>query len=285
MAKWIKKYQQLLIVSCLILLCVVGISWWLYGLFYVSTDDAYINANVVQIGARVSGQVNQVNIVNNQYVKQGDVLFTLDPATYMAILEKDQSVVLAADAKQMIEQITADRTLKLVSQHAASKQEGDIALANLKSAAANKSIAIATEKTSELNLQYTKIIAPTNGWVTNVRLRTGDLVIANQPLFALVSDGYFWVDANFRETDIHRIKVGQVVKIKVDMYPNHFFKGIVESIQSGSGAVFSLLPPENATGNWVKVTQRVPVHIGILNPDPKLPLRIGTSATVTVYTK
>lgn len=285
MAKWIKKYQQHLIISCLILLCIVGVGWWLYGLFYVTTDDAYVNANVIYIGARVNGQVNQVNMVNNQYVKRGEVLFTLDPAMYMAILEKDQSAVLAADAKEMIEQITADRTLKLVSQHAASKQDGDIALANLKSATANKSIAMATEKTSELNLQYTKIIAPTNGWVTNVRLRPGDLVTVNQPLFALVSDKYFWIDANFRETDIDRIKVGQLVKVKVDMYPNHSFNGMVESIQSGSGTVFSLLPPENATGNWVKVTQRIPVRIRVLNPDPRWLLRIGTSATVTVYTK
>jgi len=283
MLDFIKKFQKPFIIGCIVLLCLGSIVWWIYGLFYVSTDDAYVNANVIQIGSRVSGQVSELNIVDNQYVKQGDVLFTIDPAVYASIAERDQAAIVAADAKQTIEQVTADRVLALVRQHAASKQDGDIAMANLKSAIAEKAIATATAAASQLNLQYTKVIAPANGWVTNVTLRVGELVTANQPLFALVSDKYFWIDANFRETNIHKVKIGADADIKVDMYPNHLFKGKVESIRSGSGNAFSLLPPENATGNWVKVTQRVPVRIRVLNLDPKFPLRIGTSATVTVH--
>jgi len=284
MFNFIKQFQKSILIGAIVLILAVGVIWWIYGLFHVSTDDAYVNANIIQISPRVSGQVNGLSIVNNQYVKKGDVLFTLDPAMYSATLQHDQSAILVADAKQSIAQITADRTLALVKQRAASKQEGDIALANLKSAIAERAITVATETMAQLNLQYTRITAPSDGWVTNVTLRIGNLVTANMPLFALISDGYFWVDANFRETDINRIKAGQKADVVVDMYPNHHFHGVVESIQGGSGTAFSLLPPENATGNWVKVTQRVPVRIRILNPDAKFPLRIGTSATVTINT-
>jgi membrane fusion protein (multidrug efflux system) len=113
-------------------------------------------------------------------------------------------------------------------------------------------------------------------------LRVGDSVMANQPLFALVSEQKFWVDANFKEDQLENIEIDQKADIKVDMYPNHHFVGIVESFSSGTGNAFSLLPPENATGNWVKVTQRVPVRIKIINYDPKYPLRVGTSATVSI---
>jgi membrane fusion protein, multidrug efflux system len=108
------------------------------------------------------------------------------------------------------------------------------------------------------------------------------VITAYQPIFALISDESFWADTNFKETEMEKIRPGQAAKIEVDMYPGHVFNGVVESISGGAGAAFSLLPPQNATGNWVKVTQRVPVRIQILNPDPRYPLRIGTSALVTV---
>ena len=135
---------------------------------------------------------------------------------------------------------------------------------------------------AELNLSYTKVYAPTDGYVTNLSLQPGTSVIAGQPQFAFVESGEYWVDANFKETDFEHIRAGQKAKVVVDMYPDHPFHGVVESLSSGSGAVFSLLPPQNATGNWVKVTQRVPVRVRILDTDPRQPLRIGTTATVTI---
>ena len=137
---------------------------------------------------------------------------------------------------------------------------------------------------ARLNLQYTYVTAPTSGWVTRMSLRPGNMVQSGTPLFALISDAQFWVDANFKETDLQSIRPGQPAVIHVDMYPDHRFRGIVESISGGSGAAFSLLPPQNATGNWVKVTQRVPVRVRILDPSRGYPLRVGTSATVTVDT-
>ncbi|MGI8725651.1 MAG: efflux RND transporter periplasmic adaptor subunit [Methyloceanibacter sp.] len=131
----------------------------------------------------------------------------------------------------------------------------------------------------------THVTAPATGWVTNASLRPGTVVQAGTPVFAVVEDGNWWVDANFKETDLSRIRQGQPATIALDMYPGVKLEGVVESISAGSGASFSVLPPENATGNWVKVTQRFPVRIKVTSQaDPEKPLRMGSSATVTIDT-
>ena len=131
----------------------------------------------------------------------------------------------------------------------------------------------------------THVTAPTAGWVSSVKLRPGTVIQAGTPVFAIIEDGEWWVDANFKETDLARIKPGQEATIHLDMYPGAKLAGIVESISAGSGAVFSVLPPENATGNWVKVTQRFPVRINITSePDPDRPLRMGATAKVRIDT-
>lgn len=138
---------------------------------------------------------------------------------------------------------------------------------------------------AKLNLQYTQVFAPAGGKLAQFQLREGQTVTAYQSLFTLVDDHTWWAMANMKETDLQRIRVGQPVKINVDMYPSHRFKGIVKSISAGSGSSFDLLPPENATGNWVKVTQRIPVRIQITNPSAHFPLRIGSSCSVSIDTK
>lgn len=131
----------------------------------------------------------------------------------------------------------------------------------------------------------TYVTAPRGGWISKINLRPGSIVQAGTPALALVEDGNWWVEANFKETDLGRIKPGQAATIRLDMYPGTTLDGVVEGISAGSGAAFSVLPPENATGNWVKVTQRFPVRIEIKSPpDPGQPLRLGASATVTIDT-
>jgi len=131
----------------------------------------------------------------------------------------------------------------------------------------------------------THVTAATSGWVSKNNLRPGSVVQAGTPALALVEDGNWWVDANFKETDLGRVKSGQKATIKLDLYPGTTLEGVVESISAGSGASFSVLPPENATGNWVKVTQRFPVRIKITStPDADKPLRLGASATVKIDT-
>jgi membrane fusion protein (multidrug efflux system) len=131
----------------------------------------------------------------------------------------------------------------------------------------------------------THVVSPGDGWVAKVRVRPGAVMQAGTPAFPLIESGDWWVDANFKETDLARIKPGQPASIKLDMYPGYKISGTVESISPGSGAIFSVLPPENATGNWVKITQRFPVRLKITSAhDPKRPLRVGATATVTVDT-
>jgi membrane fusion protein (multidrug efflux system) len=138
--------------------------------------------------------------------------------------------------------------------------------------------------TAKLNQSYTRIVAPEAGWVTQKSVEPGQYVQAGQNMFALVPKEV-WVTANFKEDQIRRMYPGQVVEIAVDALHGQKFRGHIESIQAGSGARFSLLPPENATGNYVKVIQRVPVKILFdesLNTDGRLPLGPGESVVPTV---
>jgi membrane fusion protein (multidrug efflux system) len=137
---------------------------------------------------------------------------------------------------------------------------------------------------ARMDLSHTRITAPASGVLGAISVRPGDIVAAGQQMFPLVEDSSIWVDANYKETELHCIKPGQPATVSVDMYPDRTFRGTVESLSPASGVAFALLPPENATGNWVKVTQRFPVRVRILDPDPATPLRIGASSVVTIDT-
>jgi membrane fusion protein (multidrug efflux system) len=138
-------------------------------------------------------------------------------------------------------------------------------------------------RTAQLNYGYTKIPAPSEGYVTKKSVEVGNQIGAGQPLMAVVPLNDIWVTANYKETQLEKVRPGQNVEIKVDSYPGEKLKGTVQSIMSGSGAVFSLFPPENATGNFVKVVQRVPVKIVLdKDADRQHILRVGMSVEPTV---
>lgn len=202
------------------------------------------------------------------------------------------------------------RTIAMVKQHLSSTASGDKATSDLQvaqaalaaakselveakeklgqSGDANAQIQIAKDAVDQanLNLKYTRVVSPGNGYIAQLTLRKGQVVTSYQPLFVLIEDHSWWVDANYKETDLERVQPGQSVTVHVDMYPHHPFKGIVTNISQSSGNSFSVLPSENASGNWVKVTQRFPVKIHVINSDPeKYPLRLGASCTVTINTK
>ena len=139
---------------------------------------------------------------------------------------------------------------------------------------------------AELNLSYTEIHAPENGIVTKVeQLQVGDYVNAGTPLFSLMSTDHVWVEANFKETELTHMRPGQQATVEVDTYPDIVFDAKVESLSPGTGLTFSLLPAENATGNWVKVVQRLPVRLSLKRLDGNAPLHAGLSATVEVDTR
>ncbi len=173
-------------------------------------------------------------------------------------------------------------------QHAKIAVETQKAIIKQSEAAKPSQLSIANEREAalraeELNFEYTKIRAPSDGYVTKKSVETGNQIEAGQPLMAIVPLDDIWIIANYKETQLEKVRPGQKVKIKVDTYPGKVFRGKVDSIMAGTGAVFSLFPPENATGSYVKVVQRIPVKILLdEDTDPEHILRIGMSIVPTI---
>ena len=156
---------------------------------------------------------------------------------------------------------------------------------NLAALKARRLETLAQLQMAELNLSYCSIKAPLSGYVAQRRIQVGDRIEPGQTLLNVVPLKEVYVEANFKETQLQDVRIGQRAEIKADMYPGHTYEGNVAGIRAGSGAAFSLLPPENATGNWVKVVQRIPVRIELVNPSPpEYPLRVGASLDVTIFT-
>lgn len=213
---------------------------------------------------------NQAQLIDTQ--KTYDRTMALVKKGYMSKSSADDMTSQLTVAKQAV--IAAQDQLAESKSKLGKAGNGDAQLKAAKTAVSQ----------AELNLQYTKIYAPASGKLAQFTLQSGQTVTAYQSLFSLVENDTWWAEANMKETDLQRVHPGQSAMIYLDMYPSHPFIGKVESIAAGSGESFSLLPPENATGNWVKVTQRFPVRIKITHTHSKFPLRIGASCTVVINT-
>lgn len=220
-----------------------------------------------------------------------------------AVAEVHHREVLLANAR-----LKAERTRDLIKKGYVSREGVDDAEAQYQSAAADLQVAQAQAdaarrqlgKPGDSNdrvvaakaavdraqwaLDNTRATAACTGQVAMLGLQPGSVVHADTDLFVVVCDTHFWVDANYKETELARIRRGQAADITVDMYPGHHFHGTVESVNAAAGSAFSLLPPQNASGNWVKVAQRVPIRVRIDDNDAAFPLRVGTSATVDIDT-
>lgn len=249
-----------------------------------STDDAYVQANTINVAAQVTGPVANIYVKDHQAVSKDQLLFTVDPLPFQIAVDKATAALAAQQAAYLLAEQNAKRILQLVKMAQASKAAGDQAQSQLDSAKAELAADQSQLDQAKLNLQHTSVTAPDAGVVTQFVLQPGNNVVANTTLFMIVKQDHFWVDANFKETQVARIKPGQKVSIVLDMFPKHVFRGTVDAVSSASGSVFSIMPPENASGNWVKVTQRFPVKILIQNPDPAFPLRAGATATTTIDT-
>ncbi|MHA3916555.1 HlyD family secretion protein [Halovulum sp. GXIMD14793] len=319
-----QKFKYLSIVVLVVAIAGGLIGYWRHETLYPSTQDAYIQAAVINIAPEVTGKVVAIHVSDNQRVSSGDPLFDLDDTVYKNALAQAKAQVEAAEnaRESFRQQISAsaaavesarvtleatvaqgNRIKQLFDDDNASQAALDNArtteasarsalhaaeasLARARSAAVSNEDTLvsarAAQNTAELNLDHTKITAPFDGWIANFSLREGTIVTAYTPLFAMVDNSEWWVEANFKETDLTRIKDGQPVAISVDLLPNVALTGIVESIRRGSGSTFALLPTENASGNWIKVTQRFTTRIALDESHPDL--RVGASSTVTVDT-
>ena len=228
----------------------------------VSQQSAAVAATEAQLAQRRAEAVNARGTYNrNEQLMRSGFLSPQAMETFRSQMQSADAAVKAAEA---------------------TVQQARSALGQTGDQNANVLAAEAAVKQAELDLARTHVTSPTNGVIANLTLQPGNTVQPGVPLFVVIDDSEYWVDANFKETQLKTLHVGQEAEIKTDMYPDRIFKGVVQSLSGGSGAAFSLLPPQNATGNWVKVTQRVPVRVKVLDPDPNHPLRIGTTASVKV---
>jgi len=268
-------------------LTIAGIGYGAFTMFHSftheTTDDAFIDVHFVSVAPKIAGRVSVVHVDDNQLVKKGDVLVEIDPRDFQVALAQAKAN-LAKDKATQIQAATAEkRAVDLFGRNVISTQDRDSSVASSQSTKAAVEADEAAVEQAELNLSYAKIKAPINGYVTKEAVAIGDYLQVGQALMSLVPPRV-WVIANFKETQLRTMQPGQPVNISVDAYPNLDLRGRLDSIQAGSGAAFTLLPPENATGNYVKVVQRVPVKI-VLDDQQNLQRVLGPGMSVvpTVY--
>jgi membrane fusion protein, multidrug efflux system len=271
------------IVAVVVLL--IGVIWYVATAGVETTDDAFVDAHIIPISCKVSGLVEKVYVDDNQAVKAGDPIVDIDPRDYKAEVDQEQAKVNAAAADARRAAADAKRYQDIFQRDEISRQQLD----NAQAAAATTQAALAQQgaalERAKLNLAYAKITAPESGRITKKSVESGSYIQVGQNLLSIVPD-QVWITANFKETQLTHMHSGQKVRIKVDTYPGKVFEGHVESLQSGTGERFSTMPAENATGNFVKVVQRIPVKILIDSPmDPNHRLLPGMSAEPKVYVK
>ena len=284
----IAAYRYL--VTLIVVAVAGGVAWLLYQKYVTDpwTRDCQVRANVVGIAPRVSGPIIDIPVHDNQEVKTGDLLFELDPADYKTALDSAKASVANGEANLVQKQQDLDREADLFQRRVTSKQEFQNAQNALASAKAQLDAAQANLKQSELNLGYTKVYAPVDGYLTNVNTSPGAYVHTGDQLLALVDSSTFWIAAYFKETQLLSIKPGRTVKITLMGYHDEPFEGKVDSVawgifvQDGSGGTSTgLLAAVNQTVDWVRLPQRFPVRVQIIGKPP-IPLRIGQTVTVAV---
>jgi membrane fusion protein (multidrug efflux system) len=307
---------------------------FLTGGRYVETDNAYVQQAKVSLSSDVAGRIISVAVSENQLVKQGDILFALDPEPYRIALEQADAAL--ASAKVNVEQLrvglevakaklnSAETTLAIrqkewerqsnlrtqgvsaesalddadlalkTAQSTVSLEQQDVANA-IAALGGNPEIktedhpavraAQAARDNAARNLEKTTVVAPSDGIISQVgSLNPGQFIATGTTIATLVSTASTWVEANFKETQLAGITAGMPAEVTVDAFPGVKLKGHIDAIGAGTGAEFALIPAQNATGNWVKVVQRIGVHITLDETTDK-PLRTGMSAVVSVDTK
>jgi membrane fusion protein (multidrug efflux system) len=265
------------LVGVVLLLAAAGVYWWRSS-GRVSTDDAFIEGRIVRVSAQVAGQVAKLAVTDNQRVRAGDLLVQLDDREYRAQAEQAAAETRSAEVAAENAAVDARRAEQLFARQLIARQALDTALAAARMRAADAEAVRKRAAEAALKLSYTRITSPEDGRVTRRSIEEGAYLQVGQMLMTIVPNA-FWVVANFKETQLTRVRPGQPVDIKIDAYPGMVLRGHVDSIQAGTGARFSLLPPENATGNYVKVVQRVPVKI-VFDELPRDPDRLGPGMSV-----
>ena len=327
-----RPLRLILMLSVPLILLLVGGYFYLTSGRYVSTDNAYVQQDMVSVAPEVQGIVSEVFVHENQQVHRGDLLFRIDQRPFRIALANAEAQIAAAGVQ--VNQLQArvagtgadingaqdnlayqqrefDRLRELMSQGWITRTRYDEQRHNLEEARERLANARAEAVTAQsalsgggpadqpalqaarvareqalLNLSRTEVRAPADGTVSQTdRLQVGNAVVTGVPVVTIVRSATTYVEANYKETDLANMYVGQPAEITIDAYPGLTLHGRVASIGAGTGSQFSVLPAQNASGNWVKVRQRVPVRISIDGNPSGRPLLAGLSADVSVDTR
>ena len=277
------------IVSLIVVVSAVVITLYVWGIIerHPRTDDATARANVVGIAPRVSGQTLKLNVQDNQAVKEGDVLFEIDPEDYRLILEKAKAELATLDQQLAQAQDTLRRLEPLLPHGFTTADTVDKARTAVTTLQAQRQGAIASINLEELHLSYCKVIAPFSGRVINLNISAGAHVTAGVPVFSLLDTRKWYVIANFREAEVRHMAPGSEAIVFLSSAPNQRFRGKVEGIgwavkpEGEIDLPASGVPYVKRELNWVRVAQRFPVRIEVENPDQNL-FRMGASAVAII---
>ena len=249
------------------------------------TRDGQVRANIIGIAPRVAGPIVQIPIKDNQPVKKGDLLFEIDPSTFQAAVDNSAAKLKQAQASETQANQELGRQTELFKTKVNDLQDVQDAQDSYMAAVANTAAAQAALETAELDLYYTKIVAPVDGYLTNMNTSLGQYVNVGEQLLALVDTSSFWIAAYFKETQLKHIQINDKARVTLMGHESQPFDGQVVSVAWGiflqDGSTVELLPAVSQTIDWVRLPNRFPVRVQVTGTAP-VPLRIGQTVSVSV---
>ncbi len=249
------------------------------------TRDGQVRANIIGIAPRIAGPIVQIPIKDNQAVKKGDLLFEIDPSTFQAAVDNAAAKLKQAQASETQANQELGRQTELYKTKVNDLQDVQDAQDSYAAAVANTAAAQAALETAELDLYYTRIVAPVDGYLTNMNTSLGQYVNVGEQLLALVDTSSFWIAAYFKETQLKHIQIKDKAKVTLMGHESQPFDGEVVSVAWGiflqDGSTVELLPAVSQTIDWVRLPNRFPVRVQVTGTAP-VPLRIGQTVSISV---
>ncbi len=282
------KFLRYLITILLLIITVVIIYFVKQQFFtYPWTRDAQVRAIVIKIAPRVSGPIQDMNIKDNEFVKKGTLLYEIDPSLYK--LDVENAKAKLDEAQNQVKEMREEYQRLVLLPNVTAKAKITTALNAYTKAQSAYNAAKASLDSANLNLTYTKIYAPVDGYITNLTIGQGTYVTAGDPSLALVNSHSYWISAYFKETNIRLIKIGDKVKVRLLGDHNKPLEGVVNSIGWGisrtdGSLAENLLPNVSPTIDWVRLAQRIPVRIQLTQYPKSFPLVVGMTASVVILT-
>ena len=283
-------------------MAVGGWYWYLHEQAIVSTDDAFIDGNRATVSSKILGRIDELSVDEGDSISAGQILVRLDANDLQAQAQQARASLALAEENTNLSRVSLDKAVddyrraemqfkdKIIP-----KEQFDHALKDLESARVRQSVSLAEVTTArarlgvvETELENTVITSSMNGVVSKRWMLVGDVVQPGQPILSVYDLGNLWVTANIEETKLSRLHLYEDVEITVDAYPSKVFSGKILQLGSNTAAQFSLIPPNNASGNFTKITQRIPIKISIAAHDSILSsehLLPGMSVEIQIRSK